>query len=638
MAIILPFAGFLLLIAVFRQGGSGRRGAVVHASVVFGLHVVLLTELLSLPGMITKTNLAIGWLLLDLSLALICLGPKKRLLAKSEIPPSTKSDELKWTDRLLLAGSGLVGLLSLTVTLIAPPNHGDVMSYHLPRIVMWLQNRSVAFYPTNDGRQLHQPPGAEYAMMHLHALASGDRFVGLIQWAGFVLSALVVSLIVERLGGGKRLQIIAAAFCLTMPQSIVMAPSGKNDCVVGFLIAAFVYYLIMFSQKEEGKYLVAAGVSAGMALLTKGTAYFFLPPLCLVLVAKWRWSGWRRKSAYLALALAAAALINSPQWGRNAMLIGSPVGSDNEWGTKYAIEPIGPRTTYASVLKNLAVHLGTPVTVLNQWIESGIVRLVALSGTNVNDPGTNWWRGRFYLPSRPGLDSYAGNPWHLMMIFLTILFLLLARDRRELPWELSLGLILAFVFFCAVLRWQGNISRFHIPLFVVWAAPVVIVLGRKLNPNFLVLTLLLLLAPAYWRAVSLQRQSMLPGSPNNIFTESRMHLYFAHYPQLRDPYLKAVDAVKESGCRRIAFVSELDEFEYPIIAGLGGETGTLGYQYVHILHPSRLLAPARPAGKVCAVICPKCWGDWIEEYRKSVDRSLQFDSVSVFFTSQGRLP
>ena len=638
MAIILPLTGFLLLIAFFRQGGSGRRGAVVHASVVFGLHVVWLTELLSLPGMITKTNLAIGWLLLDLSLALIILGPMNRPLAKSELPLTTKSDELKWADRLLLAGSGLIGLLTLTVTLIAPPNHGDVMSYHLPRIVMWLQNRSVAFYPTNDGRQLHQPPGAEYAMMHLHALAAGDRFDGLIQWAGFVLSAVVASLIVERLGGGKRLQIIAAAFCLTMPQSIVMAPSGKNDCVVGFLIAAFVYYLIMFSQKEEGKYLVAAGVSAGMALLTKGTAYFFVPPLCLVLVAKWRWSGWRRKFAYLALALAAAALINSAQWGRNAMLAGSPLGPDNEWGAKYTIEPISLRTTYASLLKNLSAHMGTPVPALNQGIESAIVRLVALSGTDVNAPGANWWKSRFYLPGRSESDSSTGNPWHLMLISLALMFMLFARNRRELPWEWSLGLVLAFVLFCAVLRWQGNISRFHIPLFVVWSAPAIFVLGKKVNSRILILTLLLLLAPACWRAVSLQRQSMLPGSPNNIFTKSRMHLYFAHYPQLRDPYLKAVEAVKQSGCRRIAFVSELDEFEYPIIAGLGGETGTLGYQYVHILHPSRRLAPARPAEKVCAVICPKCWGDWIKEYRRSVDLSLQFDSVSVFFTSQGRLP
>ncbi len=68
-------------------------------------------------------------------------------------------------DLALLGGVAVIVAIVGVVALLSPPNSWDVMQYHLPRIVHWLQNRRVSFYPTHELKQLHMPPGAEYLML-----------------------------------------------------------------------------------------------------------------------------------------------------------------------------------------------------------------------------------------------------------------------------------------------------------------------------------------------------------------------------------------------------------------------------------------------------------------------------------------
>jgi hypothetical protein len=69
------------------------------------------------------------------------------------------------------------------------------MQYNMPRVIMWIENRSVHFYPTLDYQQLMMSPWSEYAMAHLTMLQGSDRLVNLVAWFAFLASIIGVFLV-----------------------------------------------------------------------------------------------------------------------------------------------------------------------------------------------------------------------------------------------------------------------------------------------------------------------------------------------------------------------------------------------------------------------------------------------------------
>src|SRR5262249_44420582 len=145
-------------------------------------------------------------------------------------------------------GVGIVVALVGVVALLSPPNTWDAMEYHMPRVVHWMQNRSVAFYRTHELKQLHMPPFAEFAILQLHSLFGGDRLDSLVQWFSFLGSVVGVTLIAQSMGARYNGQVFAAVICATIPEGILQASGAKNDYVLAFWLVTLVYYLLTFKR------------------------------------------------------------------------------------------------------------------------------------------------------------------------------------------------------------------------------------------------------------------------------------------------------------------------------------------------------------------------------------------------------
>ena len=135
---------------------------------------------------------------------------------------------------LSICGLGAIVVIAGLTAIVAPPNTYDSMTYHLPRVMHWIQNQSVAHYPTHIPRQLHFPPGAEFILTHLHILAGNDRLLNLVQWIGMVGSIIGVSLLAQRLGAAGAGQVLASVVAATLPMGMLQASSTQNDYVVTF--------------------------------------------------------------------------------------------------------------------------------------------------------------------------------------------------------------------------------------------------------------------------------------------------------------------------------------------------------------------------------------------------------------------
>ena len=207
----------------------------------------------------------------------------------------------------------------------------DSLIYHLARVVHWVQNASVAHYPTHVLRQLHLAPWAEFAILQFQILTGGNRLAHLVQWLAMVGSVLGVSRIAAQCGAGARGQILAAVFCGTIPMGILQSTSTQNDYVLSFWLVCLVYFSRALTTPGPGQGATASawlvGAALGLAILTNGTAYILAAPFVAVMAVHVAWQ--RRSRAAFTLAIVAVAVLslNAGHYWRNARLYGTPLGS-----------------------------------------------------------------------------------------------------------------------------------------------------------------------------------------------------------------------------------------------------------------------------------------------------------------------
>ena len=217
-----------------------------------------------------------------------------------------------------ICGVGVIVVIAGVTAIVAPPNTYDSMTYHLPRMMHWIQHQSVAHYPTHIPRQLHFPPGAEFILTHLHILAGNDRLLNLVQWLGMVGSVVGVSLLAQQFGAAGPGQVVASVVAATLPMGMLQASSTQNDYVVTFWLVCLAYFVLVAIRRPGWGVSAGVGASLGLALLTKATAYLFAAPLLVWLLVGYgrsmRWHCYRHVLLIAGVVLA----LNLGHWLRNA--------------------------------------------------------------------------------------------------------------------------------------------------------------------------------------------------------------------------------------------------------------------------------------------------------------------------------
>lgn len=83
---------------------------------------------------------------------------------------------MRSADGLLISALVVMSCVIGLIAVIAPPTNEDSMSYHMARVRHWIQQQSVAHYPTHITRQLFSDPGRNLRLRI--CFSSLDRSVG----------------------------------------------------------------------------------------------------------------------------------------------------------------------------------------------------------------------------------------------------------------------------------------------------------------------------------------------------------------------------------------------------------------------------------------------------------------------------
>ena len=153
------------------------------------------------------------------------------------------------------------------------------MGYHMSRVMHWIQQGTVAHYPTHNLKQLYQNPGSEFAITQFQLLSGGDYFANSVQWGSMVMSLVGVSLIARQLGCDRRGQLLAVVLCATIPMGILQAASTQNDYVLSLWLVCFTYFSLLIVQAGVTRSTaIYIGASLGLVILSKGTGYIYAFP------------------------------------------------------------------------------------------------------------------------------------------------------------------------------------------------------------------------------------------------------------------------------------------------------------------------------------------------------------------------
>jgi hypothetical protein len=640
----LPLLAFLFLAFGFHRRQNGWRESLLFASIPWALFLALITEALTQFRWLTRAGVAFSWL----GFAVVCLVWTQRAKRADQTRPNADDETapLHWTEWVALGGITLILALTGLTALASAPNSWDAMLYHLPRIVEWINNRGVQFFPTIDRFQLDQAPFAEYAMLHLDLLYGSDRLVALVQWFGCAGCIVAASLIAKELGGTRRSQIVAAVFCATIPTAVLEASGTKTELVAAYWIALAVYLLLRWRRSRSWSLAVAIGAALGLAVFTKGTSYVFLPCIALACAVTWNRVTMRRFVLQLPLIAAIGIIVCAPLWVRNYQYCGSPLGlpyfdgAGSLEGRLLRNTHITPAAIVANMARNVALHVGVPSDRGNAELTRTFSAFIRAIGIDPDDPGqlsaTSFGNTpRFEVRFHPHYEVLAGDPLPLLLLLLTGALYMAYRRKlgKEVGW-LGLGMAGAFALYSALLRWSQWNARYLIPIFVLGAALSAVVLVRTL-PRWAVdsiVALSLLLAIPLVLANETRPLITKYGLRGSILTTPHDETYFLDFHQdIAGSFIAAAGAARASGCRSMGLDANLMRFDYPMLAMVTQDGIARHIRYVGVEN-STIQYASQSAPPVCMVICLNCLHApyKIAEYSSELPNVQSFGNVVLF--------
>ncbi len=580
--VLLPVAtGGTLALLFARDGATG----LIKTHVVVFAFVAVVTETLSAFHWIDFPHLLGTWMIAFLGCALaIGIGKSWRhaLLARHAFREMT-------TESIVSFGVIFLILVATFATAILyPPNNWDSMAYHMARIPHWMVNHSVAFYPTEIGRQNYPAPLAEFAILHLQILSGTDLFANLVQWTCFGVSILLGVLIAAELSVNRRGQLVAAVLIATIPMAILQSTSTQNDLVVTSFVLVFALFMLRLSKAFNVENLLFASLGLGLALLTKGTSYIYSAAVGLALAvpilrpASFDFALLLRRTGGLALLCLIALALNSGHLARTCRLYGSPVFMGEN---RTANEDCSISALLGNIPRNLALHFGTSMPRLNDAIDRTLRRVI---GAQLDNRDNSYLKIPFSLNPYRRHEDFAGNPIHLLVALLALALALVGpRGQIQQRTWYAIAVLAGASLYCFCLKWQPWSSRLHLPLFAL-SAPLIAIavtrLPRKIE-RYLVAAVMVL--TTLYSIPFVLRNELRPLLTKDWKNKERARLYFTYRPELYQGYKQAIDLLEQSSARDVGLYIGGDGWEYPFWAL--GKDSAMQFRHVGLTEQSKVL-------------------------------------------------
>ena len=262
--------------------------ALPYTVIVFYSFLFLETEILSLFQGIDEKSIFIVWCAFLFANCLCIFFLRKKI--------SLVLNKLRNLNKTAIICIVIFAIFLLIVGILAyrtVPYNWDSMTYHLPRVVHWAQNRSISHFATGYYMQVQAPVFAEYIQLNVYEISGkNDSFLNMMQYSSYVLGFIMVYLICRKMNIQKKWSLFAGGLFLTMPISFAESMTTQNDLVTCLFLLCFVYFSFemlsvpstIVSEKKYPVRLVFLGASVGLSCMTKYYVLFAIVPMAVLVL------------------------------------------------------------------------------------------------------------------------------------------------------------------------------------------------------------------------------------------------------------------------------------------------------------------------------------------------------------------
>lgn len=548
--------------------------------IIIGLTILyLMTEILGRAGLLSAWGVGISWLLV---IAVFVLYKVK----KGEKPAwkNSMSGFSLWEKGGFLILCGLLLIIGIMAVLTVPYNW-DSMTYHLTRVVHWMQDGSVNYFVTNNRCQLISPVLSEYVLLHIMLLTRGDLFVNCLQFFSLAVCVMLAFYMMRRLEVSRLVCFGSLVLVITAPIVLGEALNTQTDLTAAMCLMLVTHKIFCFAfegnfafDKNTCRQIALTGLSLGLSYLSKPSVCYSILVLMLWLfsVCVKRKTGFKDLSLFILTGAVSTFILPVPIFLRNVKYAGDPFALSYMSG-------IGVGSFYPGYLLLNGCKNFASLALLKR--NKGLLLAMGnalgdLLGISINDPRITFGNGSFLYEQNLVFSydhDYAGAG--IFLLFLTmapVVFVVLGRRKSGKGQMGFIGAVMLqfFVNLC-VIRWQPWVNRLLLPAVILTVIPLAWFLQKSADgialkkaadnngqngfPN--VITACVLVLTALLTVLSPMEFHMNYVNQNLRQEESRWELYFAKR-DLGETYKKLSSLAY--GSQNVGIYASNDAYEYPL--------------------------------------------------------------------------
>jgi len=572
---MLVYVGYILLLVVLlgKNNFSGVAETIIKTTLLFSGILFFITELLSGFHSLNLLSLGIFWGTFNGLLMVFLLrnhGKKTLLLMAQKIKSYHQTLLLK---EKLLVGVLLVLLCLLFIQgLLYPPNNWDSLTYHMSRIMYWIGNESVDYFPTHILRHLYQPPFAEYFILNINVLNGNDFLSNSVELFFLIQCLVVIYATLSMFQIARLLKLLALFLAVTIPAVELQSTTTKNDIVCAFFVLSALFYTLKIFKNNSVNNSVFLGLSVGLGFITKGTAYVFMAPILAFYGFHVLSVSLKEKSikpiGLGALAMVLALSLNIKHYSRNYALNESFLNIDDTEAKAYANEKMNGKLLFSNLIKNSGLHLGYPV---EEYCDTLIRKTHKAIGVSIDDKNLNYL-GIPYQSARAAVthEDYVTNTVHFILwvfaFFFLVFHFLFSKTRNKTEMIIVAVLVAQILLFTGYLKWQPWHTRLHIPIFILLVIPITMACQKaKWYRGIVWVSMPLLL---YSFIFYFLYNNLRPIQNNPIYTknvridDNRFKKYFANQLHLYPEYKAILEELYDSNPKKVGL--KMMDWEYPL--------------------------------------------------------------------------